>query len=69
MNRATTPYAGYRYLAEIVSHAVWLYFRCTLSFRALGSSAAFCILRSVGETNKLNGINLFDTPRLVFEGR
>jgi putative transposase len=33
MNKATNPYAGYRYPAEIISHAVWLYFRFTLSFR------------------------------------
>jgi putative transposase len=33
MNRSTNPYAGYRYPAEIISHAVWLYFRFTLSFR------------------------------------
>jgi putative transposase len=26
-------YAGYRYLAQIMSHAVWLYHRFTLSFR------------------------------------
>ncbi|MBK8752576.1 MAG: hypothetical protein IPL99_13435 [Candidatus Competibacteraceae bacterium] len=32
-------------------------------------STAFCILRSVWETNKLNGINPFDTLRLAFEGR
>ena len=38
-------------------------------FRALGGSTAFCILRSVWETNKLNGINPFDTIRLAFEGR
>ncbi|MBK8753692.1 MAG: transposase [Candidatus Competibacteraceae bacterium] len=35
----------------------------------LGGSTAFCILRSVWETNKLNGINPFDTLRLAFEGR
>ena len=33
----TTPgcpsYAGYRFPAEIVSHAVWLYFRFPLSLR------------------------------------
>src|ERR1700746_3665560 len=33
----TTPafpsYAGYRFPAEIISHAVWLYFRCPLSLR------------------------------------
>ncbi|MBK8534438.1 MAG: transposase [Candidatus Competibacteraceae bacterium] len=35
----------------------------------LKDSTAFCILRSVWETNKLNGINPFDTLRLAFEGR
>ena len=33
----TTPvcpsYAGYRFPTEIISHAVWLYFRCPLSLR------------------------------------
>jgi transposase len=43
--------------------------KVTGGFRAMGGSAAFCILRSVWETNKLNGINPFDTLRLVFEGR
>ncbi len=27
MNESTNPYPGYRYPAEIISHAVWLYFR------------------------------------------
>jgi len=31
MNDTKNPYTGYRYLAEIISHAVWLYFRFTLS--------------------------------------
>jgi len=43
--------------------------KVTGGFRACGGSTAFCILRSVWETNKLNGINPFDTLRLVFEGR
>ena len=43
--------------------------KVTGGFRAFGGSTAFCILRSVWETNKLNGINPFDTLRLVFEGR
>jgi putative transposase len=29
----TTIYAGYRYPSQIISHAVWLYHRFTLSFR------------------------------------
>lgn len=33
MNDVKNPYAGYRYPAEIISHAVWLYFRFTLSYR------------------------------------
>ncbi len=30
---ACPNYAGYRFLAEIISHAVWLYFRFPLSLR------------------------------------
>jgi putative transposase len=33
MNTSTNLYAGHRYPAEIISHAVWLYFRFALSFR------------------------------------
>jgi len=33
MKKKTTPYVGHRYPVEIISHAVWLYFRFTLSFR------------------------------------
>ena len=33
MNDTQNPYAGYRYPAEIISNAVWLYFRFTLSDR------------------------------------
>ncbi len=29
----TNIYAGYRYPSQIISHAVWLHHRCTLSFR------------------------------------
>jgi transposase-like protein len=30
---AKPPYAGYRFPAEVISHAVWLYFRFPLSLR------------------------------------
>src|SRR3954471_105318 len=30
---AQSPYAGYRFPAEVISHAVWLYFRFPLSLR------------------------------------
>ena len=54
MNRATNPYAGYRYPAEIISHAVWWYFRCTRSCRdseellaARGTLVTYKAIRSV----------------------
>ena len=33
MNELPTIYKGYRFPAEVISHAVWLYHRFTLSFR------------------------------------
>src|SRR3954453_2519725 len=30
---AKSPYAGYRFPAEVISHAIWLYFRFPLSLR------------------------------------
>jgi putative transposase len=53
-------YAGYRYPAQIISHAVWLYHRFTLSFRDIEELLAarqvsllvmkrFAFLETVGE--------------------
>jgi putative transposase len=33
MRSTKSPYAGYRFPAEVISHAVWLYFRFPLSLR------------------------------------
>ena len=33
MNQTKPPYHGYRFLPEIIGHAVWLYHRFCLSFR------------------------------------
>ena len=33
MSKKTDTYSGYWYPTEIISHAVWLYFHFTLSFR------------------------------------
>jgi len=33
MNTPISPYHGFRHPSEIISHAVWLYYRFTLSFR------------------------------------
>ena len=32
-NEAASLYKGFRFPSEIISHAVWLYFRFSLSFR------------------------------------
>ena len=37
-------------------------------FRALGGSQAFCVIRSVWETDKLQGVNPFQTLRNAFAG-
>jgi putative transposase len=36
----THIYAGYRYPPQIITHAVWLYHRFTLSFRDIGELLA-----------------------------
>jgi putative transposase len=41
MEKNTNPYTGHRYPAEIISHAVWLYFRFTLSFRDIKELLAY----------------------------
>ncbi len=33
MTNKSNPYRGFRYTAEIIAHAVWLYHRFSLSFR------------------------------------
>ena len=33
MNAKTPSYRGYRFPSQIISHAVWLYYRFCLSFR------------------------------------
>src|SRR3954462_2195882 len=37
---ASSSYAGHRFPAEIISHAVWLYFRFPLSLRMVGEMLA-----------------------------
>jgi len=41
MSKRTDTYSSYRYPIEIISHAVWLYFRFTLSFRNLEEILAY----------------------------
>src|SRR3954451_22852122 len=37
---AKSPYAGYRFPGEVISHAVWLYFRFPLSLRMVDEMLA-----------------------------
>ena len=39
MNNDTPRYHGSRFPADIIAHAVWLYFRFSLSFRDVDRSA------------------------------
>lgn len=55
-------------LAERLVRPVKVKLKVAGGFRALGGSAAFCVIRSVWETNKLQGINPFHTLRLAFAG-
>ncbi len=41
MDQQLNPYIGHRYPTEMISHAVWLYFRFTLSFREVEDLLAY----------------------------
>lgn len=55
-------------LAERLVRPVKVKLKVAGGFRALGGSAAFCVIRSVWETNKLQGVNPFHALRLAFGG-
>jgi transposase len=55
-------------LAERLVRPVKVKLKVAGGFRALGGSEAFCILRSVWETNKRQGVNPFHTLRVAFAG-
>ncbi len=55
-------------LAERLVRPVKVKLKVSGGFRAVGGSESFCILRSVWQTNKLQGINPFQTLRLAFAG-
>ena len=47
---ASPSYAGHRFPAEIISHAVWLYFRFPLSLRMVEEMLAACGITVSHET-------------------
>lgn len=55
-------------LAERLVRPVKVKLKVAGGFRAVGGSESFCILRSIWQTNKLQGINPFSTLRAAFAG-
>ena len=55
-------------LAERAVRCVKVKLKVTGGFRAMGGSEAFCIIRSIWETDKLRSQNPFETLRMVFSG-
>lgn len=55
-------------LAERLVRPVKVKRKVAGGFRAVGGSASFCILRSIWQTDKLQGINPFQTLRVAFAG-
>jgi hypothetical protein len=62
MNSRTPTYHGYRYPPAIISHAVWLYHRFSLSFRdvedllAERGTRVAALFYSLNESAKLAGV-------------
>lgn len=54
--------------AERMVRPVKVKLKVTGGFRAMGGSEAFCVIRSIWETTKLNHSNPFDSLRVVFIG-
>lgn len=55
-------------LAERLVRPVKVKLKVAGGFRAVGGAESFCILRSIWQTNKLQGINPFQTLRFAFAG-
>jgi transposase len=64
----TTEYRIDNNQAERMVRPVKVKIKVIGGFRSVGGSEAFCVIRSIWETNKLNSINPFDTLRGVFAG-
>ncbi len=41
MSKSDNPYYRHRFPPEVISHAIWLYHRCTLSGRDIEEMLAF----------------------------
>ncbi len=52
---AKSPYAGYRFPAEVISQAVWLYFRWHRSLIA-GWAVKFSVQRLSGDARAVMGV-------------
>jgi transposase-like protein len=64
--RSTLRYPGFRFPAEIIGHAVWLYHRFTLSFRDIEDLLAECGILVTHETiRQCNGVYALDRNTLI----
>jgi len=65
---ACPNYAGYRFPAEIISHAVWLYFRFSLSLRMadelLARRSGFCLLTMGSATCSTSAVIKFQSSSI-----
>jgi transposase-like protein len=60
MNTSTNPYAGHRYPAEIISHAVRLYFQFTVT---VVPSLPTWLLQALGDDTVVHAKHLFGQMR------
>ena len=64
--RSTLCYPGFRFPAEIIGHAVWLYHRFTLSFRDIEDLLAERRILVTHETiRQCNGVYALDRNTLI----
>jgi len=67
MDKKLSPCAGHRYPTEIISHAVWLYFRLTLSFRDVEDLLAYrgviLCCEAIRQWTRKLGQDYANTPR------
>lgn len=66
MQRFDVPFDNNR--AERAVRPVKVKLKVAGGFRAVGGADAFCVIRSVWETDKLHGRNPFDSLRLALGG-
>ncbi len=65
---SSSPYKGFRYSQEIISHAVWLYFRFRFSTQAVANLAIFQYIEGWYNPHRLHSALGYESP-VSFERR